>query len=200
MKKNIVGLTGLIGSGKSYVADLFSNCGVGVVDTDKISHELTKTGGLALNSIVAEFGKSAINDYGALNRDFIRQLVFSDSVSRQKLENILHPLIYREVLCQVEKSNGLYVVVVVPLLFKSANYLGYITRSIFVDCAEELLIERVMKRSGLSRRDIINILMTQLPRDVQLSMADDVLDNNHRLQDLEAKVHKLHQYYQEIFK
>ncbi len=74
----LVGLTGGIGSGKSTVAILFKECGVTVVDSDDISHQLTRAGGEAIAAIRAEFGDEYIEDNGALDRSRMRRLVFSD--------------------------------------------------------------------------------------------------------------------------
>lgn len=198
--KNIVGLTGLIGSGKSLAADFFARLGVTIIDTDQISHELTSRGGLAIGAIQSEFGSAYIKTDGSLNRDLMRQLVFVDSNARIRLESILHPLIFISVVNQVKQDQGLYTIVVVPLLFKSQRYLEYVTRSIFVDCKINLLVERVMKRSGLTQKEVLDIVKTQVPRDVQLNMADDILNNSKTLSCLEGEVYKLHQQYQKLFK
>src|SRR5258708_36286444 len=92
-KPYTVGLTGGIGSGKSAVAALFAKRGVAVIDTDEITHELTRPGGEAIEAIRASFGANSIGADGALDRDGMRKLVFGDATARKKLEGILHPLI-----------------------------------------------------------------------------------------------------------
>jgi len=88
-----VGLTGGIGCGKSTVADLFAKHGAGIIDTDAISHQLTQRGGDAIAAIRDNFGKEYITEDGALDRAKMRGLIFTDSVAKQRLEHILHPLI-----------------------------------------------------------------------------------------------------------
>jgi dephospho-CoA kinase len=93
----IVAVTGGIGSGKSTAARLFQERGAGLVDTDGIARELTLTGRPALDKIVGRFGPEYLAADGSLDRGKLRIRVFSDSDARQALEDILHPLIRREV-------------------------------------------------------------------------------------------------------
>ncbi|WP_275888057.1 dephospho-CoA kinase [Chromobacterium haemolyticum] len=96
MPIKVVGLTGGIGSGKSAAADRFAELGVPVIDTDAIAHELTGPCGAAMPALVAEFGAEAVRADGGLDRGWMRERVFADAVSRQRLESVLHPLIRRQ--------------------------------------------------------------------------------------------------------
>ncbi len=64
-----VGLTGGIGSGKSTVAALFEQRGAAIVDADALAHELTASGGAAIDAIRAAFGAAAIRADGAMDRE-----------------------------------------------------------------------------------------------------------------------------------
>ena len=75
----VVGLTGGIGSGKTTVANGFSALGVPVIDTDKLARELVEPGQPALDEIISTFGSEAITADGRLDRDYMRQLIFSNS-------------------------------------------------------------------------------------------------------------------------
>ena len=88
-----VGLTGGIGSGKSIVADMFAACGAAIIDTDVISHRITASEGMAIPAIRAKFGNEYILPSGAMDREKMRNLIFSDQAAKICLENILHPLI-----------------------------------------------------------------------------------------------------------
>lgn len=196
----VVGLTGLIGSGKSSVASIFNRLGIDSIDTDTIAHQITQPGGAAILSIIEQFGTEFINVDGSLNRTKMRELVFVEPNQRECLESILHPLIYSEVIQQIKISKSKYVIVMVPLLFKAVKYLNLIHRSIFVDCKENILITRVSQRSGLAEADVKAILKTQVPRATQLRLCDDVLDNSNDIVALEQQVIKLNSQYQQLFK
>ena len=104
----IIGLTGGIGRGKSTVAALFAGHGAGIIDTDAIAHQLTQAGGEATPAIRAAFGDEYITDDGALDRAKMRVLIFSDAAAKQRLEHILHPLIFEQAKVQLRQlqANG----------------------------------------------------------------------------------------------
>src|SRR5689334_19646679 len=87
-----VGLTGGIGSGKTTVADIFAARGAGIVDTDRIAHQLTAADGAAIPEIRAQFGEAFLTESGAMDRSKIREYVFAEPSAKARLENILHPL------------------------------------------------------------------------------------------------------------
>jgi hypothetical protein len=88
-----IGLTGGIGSGKSTVARMLVDLGAVLVDTDAIARELTAPGGAAIPALREAFGPQAVGADGALNRDWMRERVFSDPEAKGRLEAILHPMI-----------------------------------------------------------------------------------------------------------
>lgn len=174
----VVGLTGGIGSGKTTVADFFAELGAAVVDTDVIAHELTGPRGAAIPQIVESFGPAVLRSDGSLDRTVMRQRCFSDPDARKRLESILHPMIRRESAERCERADHApYVVLVVPLLIESGAYRERIDRLLVVDCDEAQQISRVMARSGLTEREVREIMATQISRAERLAAADDVVTN-----------------------
>ena len=197
--RHIIGLTGLIGSGKSLAGNIFQDIGINVIDTDAIAHQVTATNGAAISSIISYFGEEFITEDGALNRLKMRKLVFSSPLERRRLEGIVHPLIFSELLILINQASSSYVIIMVPLLFKSLKYLNLIHRSIFVDCEESILIRRVMDRSHMTEREVINVLKAQMPRTAQLNLCDDCLYNHGSIPDLTEQVIKLDKSYKKLF-
>jgi dephospho-CoA kinase len=195
VKPYTVGLTGGIGSGKSAVAALFAKLGAAVIDTDEIARELTRAGGAAIETIRAAFGSGLISSDGALDRARMRKLVFGDPAQKRKLETILHPLIRKESARRVESSNGKYAILVVPLLAEGGVDRSRYQRVLVVDCSEAQQIERVMRRSGLSEKEVRDILASQATREERLAIADDVIDNRGDPQTLERQVSSLNEKY-----
>ncbi len=191
----VIGLTGGIGSGKTTVAKLFAGFGIDIIDTDEIAHKLTASGGAAISSIRKQFGDDFITVDGALNRNKMRQLIFATNDSRQKLENILHPLILAEVTYCVTQANSSYVLVVVPLLFETDDYYKIIKRILVVDCDEQLQITRTIIRSKLEKQEVKAIMAVQISRQDRLQKADDVILNNKDMACLQKQVSKLHHDY-----
>lgn len=190
-----VGLTGGIGSGKSTVAQLFAAHGVPIIDTDVISHQLTCSGGGAIEAIKIEFGSNFIDATGAMDRGRMRQLVFSDHHAKQRLENILHPLILAQSKQLAESASAPYVLLVIPLLFESGTYQDWLQRTVVVDCSESSQIKRAMTRSNLSEATVKDIMAQQLPRSQRLLQADDVILNDADLASLKPQVDRMHQTY-----
>lgn len=190
-----VGLTGGIGSGKSSAARIFDELGAAVVDTDEISHELTRPGGAALAAIRSAFGEEYVAADGGLARASMRRRVFSDAAARRKLEAILHPLIRREVLTRVTAARRPYVMIVVPLLLETGAYRDLIQRILVVDCGEDAQVARTMERSGLAEAEVRAIMAAQAPRAARLAAADDVLLNDGDLTALRRAADALHRRY-----
>jgi dephospho-CoA kinase len=190
----VVGLTGGIGSGKSAAADEFARLGATVVDTDAIAHELTELGGPALPEIARIFGKDFIRD-GKMDRQRMRERVFSDAAAKQALEALLHPLIREESKRRIATAAAPYVVHVVPLLIESPDYRRRVDRVLVVDAPEETQIARVRSRSRLSDEAVRAIIRSQASREARLAAADDVIDNAGPRDALLKQVAALHQKY-----
>lgn len=198
--KRIIILTGGIGCGKTSVAREFEALGLCVVDADAISHELTGPGGEAIAPIRAAFGMTVIGQDGGLDRAIMRERVFRDPESRQRLEKILHPLIYEKAKAALGQAQGPYAVYVVPLWVEkySANDSQSASGGlkpdaiVVVDCPQEIQIERVMARSNLSQSQVQAIMSTQASRQERLSHADYVIENDGPEKALKDKVVALH--------
>jgi dephospho-CoA kinase len=190
-----VGLTGGIGCGKSKAADMFGELGAAVVDTDAIAHELTGPGGGAMAALGRAFGPEYVRDDGALNRERMRALVFSDAGAKARLESILHPLIRSESRRRIDASSAPYVVLVVPLLIETGGYKDVVDRILVVDCDESKQVARTMARSRLSEEDVRRIMSTQASRTQRLQRADDVISNDGDMNALRSQVEALHRRY-----
>lgn len=195
MAIKVVGLTGGIGSGKSAAADRFAELGVSVIDTDSIAHELTGPHGAAMPALVAEFGPDAMRADGALDRAWMRERVFADAGSRHRLEGVLHPMIRQQSIARIAMADGVYCVLVVPLLFETGHYLPLLARTLLVDCEEATQIARVMQRNGLDEAAVRAVMAAQCSREQRRERADDIICNNDSLAALRLQVDAKHDYY-----
>ncbi|NMM36519.1 MAG: dephospho-CoA kinase [Glaciimonas sp.] len=190
-----VGVTGGVGSGKSTVADLFAACGATIIDTDLIAHRLCAPDGAAIAAIRVQFGAAFIGADGAMDRAAMRDKVFSDRVAKQRLEAILHPLIRAETERAAQQAEGVYLMLVVPLLVESGNWDRRVARVLVIDCPEALQIQRVMQRNGLSEVQVRAIMAHQVSRATRLAAADDVIVNDADASALASQVDRLHGLY-----
>jgi dephospho-CoA kinase len=192
-----VGLTGGIGCGKSAVSALFTRLDVPVIDADTIAHRLVEKGRPALTQIRQVFDASVLNQDGSLNRKALREMVFTDPEQKQKLEAILHPLIYRSLQIELAQINAPYCIISIPLLFET-RMTSLVDRVLVVDCPVEAQIERVRKRDNLSVERIQSIINTQVSRADRKARADDLIDNSDADYRLAEQVKKLHNFYLSI--
>ncbi|MBP6367131.1 MAG: dephospho-CoA kinase [Nitrosomonas sp.] len=191
----VVGLTGGIGCGKSSASQFFSDLGIDVIDTDIIARQLTQPNGSAISLIQNTFGSSIIAADGTLDRNKMRDLVFANSELRHKLEQILHPLILKEVIRRIKQCQAPYVIVVIPLLFETNDYNHLIRHILVIDCDEQQQLLRTMERSNLSEQKVRSIMATQVARETRIQKADDVILNNQDIEYLKAQILLLHHKY-----
>ena len=191
-----LGLTGGIGSGKSTVASILASAGAAVMDADAVSRSLTLPGGRAIPAILAEFGEQLIAPNGAMDRDAMRALVFSNPQSKRQLEAIIHPLVGQ--VLQEESHAALAaghacLVYDVPLLVESGErWRRQVDWVCVVDCEVETQIQRVIHRNQLSRAEIERIISQQASRQQRLDCADAVIFNEGiDLAQLKQMVHEM---------
>ena len=191
-----LGLTGGIGSGKSTVASILARAGAAVMDADAISRSLTQPGGRAIPAILAEFGETLISPDGAMDREAMRALVFSNPSSKRQLEAIVHPLVgqvLQEQSHAAVAAGHACLVYDVPLLVESGDrWRRQVDWVCVVDCEVETQIQRVMARNQLGRADIERIISQQASRQQRLACADAVIFNEGiDLAHLEHLVHEM---------
>ena len=175
-----LGLTGGIGSGKSTVAPMFATRGAAVIDSDAIARSVTAANGSAMPAIAEAFGKEFVTPEGALDRDRMRALVFSDPSAKLRLEAIVHPLVGMATQAQAQaaiQAGHTLLVFDVPLLVESPRWRKLVDKVLVVDCLESTQIERVIARSGLARDAVQNIIQAQATRAQRLAAADITLFN-----------------------
>ena len=189
-----VALTGGIASGKSTVADLFAALGVPVIDTDVIARQVVEPGQPALAKIAAMFGPDVLDSEGRLDRRRMRERIFTDPDAKRLLEAILHPAIRAEMERQSMAAHGPYQVLVIPLLTEGGRR-DHVDRVLLVDVPEELQIQRLMMRDGVSHEQAQASLNAQATRAQRLALADDVIRNTGRVDGLREQVAELHGKY-----
>lgn len=188
-----IAITGGIGSGKTVITSYLEQKGYTIVDADVISREMTGPGGCAIERIIEVFGPDIASIENGLNRDFVRNLVFSNAEYKLKFEAIVTKSVIdavNQVLKGYELSKKDVVFVAAPLLFEYHMQDGYDAVWVVVS-DENTRIKRVSERDGLDT-DIINrIIDSQLSDDDKCALATDIIENNSTIDDLKAAVDNL---------
>lgn len=192
LKIKTIGLTGGIGSGKSTVAHLMQQHGAWLVDTDAIARALTAPGGAAMPALYSEFGSAACTPDGALNREYMRQRVFTQPDAKARLEAVLHPLIGIHARALAVEAGDRTVVFDVPLLTESSHWRQRVQRVLVVDCLEATQVERVAQRPGWTVEAARQVMGQQASRAQRRAIADAVVFNDgFTLEMLAVKVRAL---------
>lgn len=190
-----VALTGGVASGKSAAATRFAALGARVIDADLVARELVGPGRPALEEIVAAFGAGILDAEGVLDRRALRERVFADATSRRRLEGILHPRIRDALRQRASAPCGTYAMIVVPLLAENAAQYTWVDRVLVVDVPRETQLARLLARDAVSPATAEAMLAAQATREQRLAIADDVIENDRSLADLDDAVGVLHARY-----
>ncbi len=145
----IIGVTGGTGSGKSLLAHELVKCGATVIDADKISRQVSKSGGKAFDEIVLAFGSGILTSDGEINRKALSKIVFNDTDKLKLLENITHKHIFNEMKKQLDCCKTKIVVLDVPLLF-SCNFPIKCDVTVAVTADLDARLKRIMERDNIS--------------------------------------------------
>ena len=189
-----IALTGGIGSGKTTVSDYFRKLGVPVIDADEASHEVTQAGEPVVQKIADVFGASVLDCDGNLDRTTLRNIVFGDPDSRKLLESILHPEIRRRMNEAASRTQSPYCLFSIPLLIETGQHTSY-DRILVVEASEDRRRSWIQARSDLTQSEITAILSAQVSDEQRRHAADDLLINDGGIDDLHARIDRLHQTY-----
>ena len=193
-----IALTGGIASGKSLVSKIFRELKISVIDTDIISREILHSNKSILCEIRNSFGNHIFSEHGELKRKKLRKIIFENRKKRLLLGPIMHPEIRKETLKRIQMEEGVYHVIVIPLLYNSPMK-NDVDRIIVVDCTDAIQLQRLLKRDSETISQAKHIISSQASRQDLLKIADDLIQNNQSKQATKSQVIKLHQKYLEFF-
>lgn len=154
-----VGLTGGIGSGKSYVCRVFSELGVAVYDTDSRAKELMVANESIVSAVIAAFGPDSYQD-GVLNRGYLASIVFGDSDKLALLNDIVHPVVREDFLRWADMQYSKYVIVECAILFETGLD-RLVDKIIEVTAPLAVRMERVCRRDGVSEEAVMARMRAQ---------------------------------------
>lgn len=189
----ILGLTGLIGSGKSSAAITFRSLGCGIVDGDAISRALTAQNGAALPALREAFGDGMFDEKGCLLRKKLGSLVFRNAEALGKLNRIMQPLILEEIhrrIREMAEQGPDICVLDMPLLFEE-NLDRLCDVTVCVTMPEEERLRRIMQRDGCTREEALSRSRSMWSQEKKAERADHVLDNGGTPEELDRQVLQL---------
>jgi dephospho-CoA kinase len=190
-RTRVIGITGIIGSGKSLVGSILREKDIPVIDTDDIVHELLAHDEKITDALTKLFGSSILGANGYIDRNRLGSLVFNDPTARQQLEQIVHPVVIAEHKRMVAALPGHPVVAVLaPLLFE-AGVAGEFNEIWTVIADEPVLRARLKARSNMSNAEIDARLAAQWKQDDKAARSHRVIDNSGTVDDTRRQVEML---------
>jgi dephospho-CoA kinase len=190
-RPKVVGITGIIGSGKSTVGNIIASCGFFVIDTDEVVHRLLAGDANVIRAVESRFGSQVFDNRGAIDRAKLGAIVFDDENARKDLEAILHPAVLEE--CErliTEHSNEKVIFVLVPLLFEAKLEARY-DQIWTVITGKPTLKERLKARSGFTDEDIEKRISAQMPQSEKAARSHVVIDNSGEKIETQLQVQEL---------
>lgn len=187
-----VGITGEMGSGKSYCAKIFESFGVPVFYTDDQSRILLNTNWDLKKEISEEFGNIYDSD-GMILTTLLREMVFSPgSESRLlRLNQIVHPYVFKQYqkFCQ-QNSDATYTIAETAILFET-NMHQMVDKIIYLCVDLDLRIDRTFKRSGFTRQEYLIRMKSQMDPSEKKMLSDYIIYNNLE-DDVMSQIKKIH--------
>ena len=194
-KTFVIGLTGSIGMGKSETAKMFASQGCLSFDADAVVHALYASGGAAV-PLVAKVFPAGINN-GQIDREKLSSLLKGEPAAFAKLENIVHPLLRRELenfLAEANRNGVPFAVINIPLLFETGMD-RYADAVVVVSAPQSVQRERVLARPGMTEEKFRQILARQSSDAEKRKCADFVIDTGkgfeHAFAEIEAILNTL---------
>lgn len=185
-----IGITGGIGSGKTFICQLFKALAVPVYNADDEAKKLMNTDLRIRESLIATFGEATYKD-GMLDRAFLAQQIFSDKEKLELVNGIVHPIVIQAARDWAEQQKARYSLKEAALLFESGSYkdLDY---TILVTAPLSVRVQRVMERDGVTEEQVMERISKQLTDEEKIKMADFIIIND-GITPLLPQVWSLHQ-------
>ncbi len=191
----VIGLTGNMGTGKTTVSQILARLGAAVIDADKLGHELLQPHTPTWYQVVAAFGRDILQLDDQIDRHRLSQIVFADTESLARLNQLMHPKMYdlaKERLESLRNQGANAVVLEAPLLIE-AGWKDLVDQVWVTTAPKAVVSKRLQENKGLAEADILARLHIQMPQQEKIKQADVVIDTSCSLAELEAKVKELWQ-------
>jgi dephospho-CoA kinase len=176
MKK--IGITGGIGSGKTYVASVFQSLGIPIFNADIQAKKIMISSRKLTKLLKEEFGNDIYKD-SDLNKEKLASIIFSNSDKLQKLNSLVHPIVKEEFNNWCKKQISPYVIKEAAILFESNSHVG-LDAVICVSAPLELRIERLLKRDNYSEMEINQRIENQIRQEDKEKQSDYIIVNDER--------------------
>ena len=171
-----IGITGGIGSGKSYVSALLQeHFGIPVYDCDKEAKRLTAESEEIREKLIELLGPNVF-DGTTLNKQFLADYLFADPENASRVNAIIHPAVLKDFKLWAEKQKQKKIVALESAILFESGFNNYVDKVLFVDAPEEVRLQRAMRRDSAKEEQIKARMKMQQP-DIHRNQADFIINN-----------------------
>ena len=171
-----IGITGGIGSGKSYVCQILEKMGYAIFYSDLEAKKLMIQNKELIQQIKNIIGEHAYLD-NKLNKPIIRNFLFQNEVNKEKLNDLIHPFVYQEFEKWASTMKKEIIFNESALLFETESYKRF-DKTILVTAPEEIRIQRLIRRDSLNVEEIKKRFNAQLKDSIKIKKADFIIEND----------------------
>lgn len=188
---NIIGVTGNSGSGKTLAAQIIrEKYNAEIIDADKIAKQLLENKTEYFNEVLNLFGNEILNDEGNINRKKLADIIFSNDIKREALNEITFIYVVNEIKSRVEKICNKNIVIDAPLLFES-NLDKICAKIISILADEEIKLKRIMNRDNLTPENAKKRLNSQKKDEYYIEKSTFFVYNNKDVENLKKELEKI---------
>ncbi|MBC2714309.1 MAG: dephospho-CoA kinase [Desulfobacteraceae bacterium] len=190
-----LGITGGVGSGKSFACNYLKEKGLAVVSADELARNAVLPGTPAYNKIVDYFGKDILSDDRTLNRKKLRGIITQDKKKKEILEQFVHPEVFLQMDLEFERSRKRHdpaIAVEVPLLFETGMevFFDYV---LTISVNSDVRVARVMARDQITQKEARALMKIQMPEEEKIKKSDFTIDNNGTLKETQILIDRFYE-------
>lgn len=174
----VIGITGSISTGKTFVTDYLSKMGYQVIDADVLSRKVLNKGEEGYYKVIKHFSREILDDNENINRRKLAEIIFNNEDKKNILESIVHPQVINkmlELISNIKKDEIVFLSI--PLLFE-INFEKYLDKTVVVYSNKEIQIKRLMERDKIDYEYALKKIDSQFSQDKKVELADYIIDNS----------------------
>ena len=186
----IIGLTGNIASGKSFVSSVLKELGAFIIDMDKIGRMIQEQNYRnVLEKIREVFGDGIFESDGTLNRKALGEIVFKDRDKLEKLNEIMYPLMEERLIEEIEYAKSVAEVIVVDAaILIEAGWDKLVDEVWVVYAPKNLQLKRLVEREKIDSTSALSRIDAQMPIEEKIKCGDVVINNSEDMEKLKQVV------------
>ena len=175
------------------MASFLAERGAVVINADELGHQVLKPHTEIWQEVVSAFGKGILGENGEVDRQKLGEIVFNDAQALAKLNQIMHPRMYRMVEERIRglRRKGVEVIVLEAAALLEASWTPLVDQVWVTIASEETLLQRTCQSRGLSKAQALARLRSQLPSEEKVKQADVVINTDCPLDEVEKRVEEL---------